>query len=175
MADKRDCWTTEGLGATRVSDDLEYKGYTGSVEFSREDRLFFGKILFIDSLLMFHGQTVDELEAAFQETVDRYLAHCETTGKSPNKPYSGTFNVRIGSDRHKALAEVAYRSRVSINEIICKAIDCYLPHGGAPVLVTNHHHHEMVVKVLREEEVTFATQPFALSEPQWKIWSAQQH
>ena len=48
-------------------------------------------------------------------------------------------------------------------------------HGGAPGLVTNHHHDEMVVKVLREEEVTFATQPFALSRPQWKISSAQQH
>ncbi len=38
------------------------------------------------------------LKANFQAAVDRYLAFCEKTGKAANKPYIGTFNVRVGSD-----------------------------------------------------------------------------
>ena len=34
-----------------MSNTMDYKGYTGSVEFSPEDRLFFGKVLGIKALI----------------------------------------------------------------------------------------------------------------------------
>ncbi len=105
-----------------MSDNLEYKGYRGSIEYSREDHLFFGKVLFIDSLLMYHGTSVDEIEQAFKETVDAYLDHCERTGKSPNKPYSGTFNVRIGPDLHRDAVQIAAIQGMSLNQFVGDAI-----------------------------------------------------
>lgn len=106
-----------------MSNELEHRGYKGSVEYNSEDRILFGKVLFIDSLLMYHGATVDEIEAAFRETVDSYLQHCEATGKQPNKPYSGSFNVRVGAERHRAAAQLAYRKGCSLNEVVCQALD----------------------------------------------------
>jgi predicted HicB family RNase H-like nuclease len=36
---------------------LNYKGYTGSIEYSREDDLFFGKVPGIRSLISYEGKT----------------------------------------------------------------------------------------------------------------------
>jgi hypothetical protein len=48
-----------------MSKPLIYKGYAASIEFDPEDRLFFGRITGIADIVTFHGETVDELFAAF--------------------------------------------------------------------------------------------------------------
>jgi predicted HicB family RNase H-like nuclease len=40
----------------------------------------------IKDIVGFHGSTVDELEQAFHESVDNYLAICEETGRPPKSP-----------------------------------------------------------------------------------------
>lgn len=109
-----------------MSDDLSYKGYKGSVEYSAADRVFHGKVLFIDSLLMYHGASVDELESSFEDTVDSYLAHCERTGKEPNKPYSGSFNVRTSPELHRQTAQRAHSEKTSLNDIVVKSLNAYI-------------------------------------------------
>ena len=52
---------------------MKYKDFDGSIETSYEDRIMFGKILFINDLIMYEGNSIDELEQSFHETVDRYL------------------------------------------------------------------------------------------------------
>ena len=52
-------------------------------------------LLVIRDIVTFHGETVDELEKAFKEAVDDYLATCEKPGVKPNKPYSGKLTLRI--------------------------------------------------------------------------------
>lgn len=68
---------------------LTYKGYAARVEFDAEDRIFCGRIAGIKDIVSFHGKTVDELVAAFEEAVDDYLETCEKLGQHPDKPYSG--------------------------------------------------------------------------------------
>ena len=53
---------------------LSYKGYSGSAEISIEDNCLHGKIEFINDLVTFEGATPIELQSAFEEAVDRYLA-----------------------------------------------------------------------------------------------------
>lgn len=106
-----------------ASTELTYKGYTGSIEVSVEDERLHGRLLFINDLITYEGNTVEEVKVAFQEATDRYIAYCAKTGKPANKPYSGTFNVRVGSERHRTLAQFANRKKISINEAICNAID----------------------------------------------------
>lgn len=55
---------------------LSYKGYTGTVNFSEKDSVFFGKMEGIDGLVNFEGESVAELTNAFHEAVEEYLAHC---------------------------------------------------------------------------------------------------
>jgi len=53
---------------------MHYKGFYGSTDSSIEDGCLFGKLEFIDPLINYQGDTVQELEAAFMATVDDYLA-----------------------------------------------------------------------------------------------------
>ena len=75
---------------------LKYKGYTGSVEYSEEDKCLFGKVqgMAKDSIT-YEGSTVEELTKDFEEAIDDYLALCEEKGIEPRKPYSGVLNVRL--------------------------------------------------------------------------------
>ncbi len=68
-----------------MKDVMEYKDYIGSVHFEADDEIFFGKIEAINDLVMFEGQSVQELKKAFHDAVDDYLATCEKMGREPNK------------------------------------------------------------------------------------------
>ncbi|RGR63411.1 antitoxin HicB [Agathobacter rectalis] len=60
-----------------MNNNMEYKGYLGSVEFSEEEAIFFGKIMNIRSLISYEGKNVMELSEQFREAVDEYSSICE--------------------------------------------------------------------------------------------------
>lgn len=60
-----------------MNNNMEYKGYLGSVEFSEEEAVFFGKIMNIRSLISYEGKNVKELSEQFREAVDEYSSICE--------------------------------------------------------------------------------------------------
>ncbi len=49
---------------------LIYKEFIGTVSYSSDDRIFYGKIEGIDDLITFEGTTVEELESAFKFMID---------------------------------------------------------------------------------------------------------
>lgn len=106
-----------------TSSKLLHQGFAGSVEVSTEDCCLHGRILFIDDIVTYEGQTVPELKVNFQAAVDRYLAYCKRTGKPANKPYSGTFNVRVGPALHKKAAVAAQAAGMNLNEYILAALN----------------------------------------------------
>lgn len=60
-----------------MNNNMEYKGYLGSVEFSEEEAVFFRKIMNIRSLISYEGKNVMELSEQFREAVDEYSSICE--------------------------------------------------------------------------------------------------
>ena len=60
-----------------MSSLLLYKNYNGTVEYSKKDNCLFGKVVGIKSLLSYEGNSVQELEQDFQNTIDEYLADCK--------------------------------------------------------------------------------------------------
>lgn len=53
---------------------LEYKGYKGSVEYSKKDNCWFGKVQGMGKdLIAYEGQTLDELRKDFEDGIDSYL------------------------------------------------------------------------------------------------------
>lgn len=102
---------------------MQYKGFYGSIEASVEDGCLFGKLEFIEPLVNYEGETVQEIKAAFHEAVDDYLKTCEEMGIEPQKPYKGTFNVRIGRDLHRAAAIAAKQKNINLNELVKRAIE----------------------------------------------------
>jgi len=65
---------------------LEYRGYVGSIEFSKADEVLFGKLQGIRSLVSYEGKTVKELLDDFRKAVDNYLKICSEKETSPEKP-----------------------------------------------------------------------------------------
>lgn len=49
---------------------MTYKGYVARIEYSDADNAFVGHIAGIRDVVGFHGETVNELRAAFEEAVD---------------------------------------------------------------------------------------------------------
>ena len=104
-------------------DYLEYKGYKGSVEYSKEDNCLFGKVQGLSKeLITYEGQTLEELRKDFDEGVDSYLAFCKEEGVAPAKPYSGKLNLRMSSELHSRVAAIVAATGTTINDFINKAI-----------------------------------------------------
>jgi len=102
---------------------MTYKGYTARIEFDAEDRIFFGRLAGIRDIVTFHGETVDELEGAFKEAVDDYLATCAKLGDKPKKPYSGNLTLRIPPSVHAAIATAAETSGKSLNKWVADILN----------------------------------------------------
>lgn len=58
-----------------MNNTMEYKGYVGSVEFSEEDVIFYGKVMGIRSLISYEGENARELVEDFHEAVDDYILY----------------------------------------------------------------------------------------------------
>ncbi len=102
---------------------MTYKGYLGSVSFSENDGVFFGKIEGINGLVNFEGESVKELTEAFHEAVDDYLAYCKDEGIEPDKSYSGILNVRLTPAIHRQIAMLARQAGMTLNAYIKDALE----------------------------------------------------
>lgn len=109
-----------------MSNTIEYKGYVGSVKFSQEDGVFFGKVMGLRALLSYEGSTAAELLADFHSAVDDYLALCQAEGKEPERAFKGSFNVRISPELHKKLAVRAASQQMSLNSYVVQALTNYV-------------------------------------------------
>lgn len=106
-----------------MSNLLSYKNYNGTVEYSKEDKCLYGKVIGLKSLLSYEGDSVQDLEIDFQNVIDDYLNDCEERGVQPEQPYKGTFNVRISPDLHRTIATYAIEHGKSLNAAVEEAIE----------------------------------------------------
>ena len=109
--------------------NLEYKGYTGTIEYSQEDKLLYGKVLGIRGLISYEGSTGQKLEKGFQEAIDIYLTDCKEMGIKPEKAFKGSFNVRVSAEIHKAAALQARDQNTSLNNLVAHFIELGLDKG----------------------------------------------
>lgn len=105
-----------------MNNTMEYKGYVGSVEFSEEDALFFGKVLGVRALISYEGENARDLVEDFHSAVDDYLELCAAEGVEPEKAYKGSFNVRISPELHKKAAIAAMAKQISLNRFVEESI-----------------------------------------------------
>lgn len=76
----------------RIGTFVEYKGYTGSIEYSPEDKIHYGSLLYIKDFINYEANTVEDLFDEFHKAVDDYLSMCESIQKQPDIP--SPINVR---------------------------------------------------------------------------------
>ena len=108
-----------------MSNTMTYQGYTTSMTFDADDKIIVGRVLDVDDIISFHGESVAEFEAVFHAAVDGYVAACEELGSAPEKPASGKMMLRIAPTVHAAALKAAARHGVSLNkwaeQALCEA------------------------------------------------------
>ena len=101
---------------------MNYKGYIGKVELDDEAGILSGVVVNTKDVITFQGESVGEIQKAFEDSVDDYLKWCEDDGVSPEKPFSGKLNVRLKPETHKNAAIQAKLKGISLNSFIEQAI-----------------------------------------------------
>lgn len=100
---------------------VRYRDYQGSVDF--EDNKLVIRVLHIDDLITTEVESAADVEAAFAELVEDYLATCAEVGKEPARPFKGLFNVRVPPDLHRQAAFAAARNEVTLNSFVTTALE----------------------------------------------------
>ena len=101
---------------------MTYKGYNAIVTYDERDHIFHGHLTDTYDDVYFEGESVQELERAFHEAVDDYLAYCAETDREPTKVFSGRLNVRMDVGLHRRAHVVAKRRGLSLNRLITEAL-----------------------------------------------------
>ena len=104
---------------------LEYKGYYGSIEYSKEDNCLFGKVIGLskENCITYEGVSAEDLFNDFKAGIEHYLDFCQRKGIKPKKSYNGVLNIRIPSETHCRIAAYAESHGTSINSFIRDSIE----------------------------------------------------
>lgn len=106
---------------------MEYKGYVGKVEYDDQASLFHGEVINTKDVITFQGRSVEELQQALQASVEDYLDFCKSRGESPDKPYSGTFTLRLDPELHRQIHIYAKQENKSVNRWVTDTLESALP------------------------------------------------
>jgi predicted HicB family RNase H-like nuclease len=108
-------------------DLLHYKGYRGNVAYSEADNCLFGKVLGLtNSLILYEGNSINELKEDFETGIDHYLEGCEEDGIQPEKPFNGVLNIHIPCDIHFRVAKYVENHGTSIDDFVRDSIETRL-------------------------------------------------
>ncbi len=103
---------------------LTYKGYQAKVTYE-DDRLVV-QVLHIDDFLTTECTSATGVKESFHDLIDDYLAECESLGREPNKPFKGSFNVRMSPGLHRQAALAAKLDDKSLNAWVVSCVEAKL-------------------------------------------------
>jgi predicted HicB family RNase H-like nuclease len=107
----------------KAVDVLTHRGFIGSVRFSAQDDVFFGKVEGVNDLITFEGDSVKELKDAFRYVVDEHIKDCEDENIPIEKSYKGSFNLRLTPELHRRAAITAKARGSTLNSFVREAIE----------------------------------------------------
>lgn len=105
---------------------LEHRDIKGTVEFDQETKMFFGKLIGVNGLVMYEAENAQEFEKNFISAVDEYIQMCEENGMPIKRDFKGVFNVRTSPENHERLFTISEGRGLKLNAIINEALDYYL-------------------------------------------------
>ena len=108
---------------------MEYKGYNAVVTYDNDLGVLHGEVIDTRDVITFQGRSVDDLQEAFENSVDDYLKFCEERGREPDKPFSGKVALRLDPETHRMIVGAARTGGKSLNTWIVDAIGNELNRG----------------------------------------------
>lgn len=110
---------------------MTHRGYEARIEFDDRDGMLHGQVAGIRDVVTFAGRSVDQVAAAFRDSVDDYIEFCEGDGKEPERPFSGELSVRISPGLHRVLDEIASKEQMSVDAWIAKRLQAEYATAGS--------------------------------------------
>jgi predicted HicB family RNase H-like nuclease len=101
---------------------MKYKNYIGVIEYDDEDQTFHGRVANIRDVVTFEGDSVAALRRAFRDSVEDYLAFCQSRGEQPDRPFSGKFVTRMSPELHRQASLAAAKARMSLNSWLANVV-----------------------------------------------------
>ena len=65
---------------------MQYRDYTGSINYSAADWVYYGQVLGIKGLISYEGKTLAALRQDFARAIDDYLEMCRQHDEMPQNP-----------------------------------------------------------------------------------------
>jgi predicted HicB family RNase H-like nuclease len=109
---------------------MQYKGYTGRVEFDDKADIFHGEVIGLRDVITFQGRTAKEVKKAFRDSVDDYLELCSKRGEEPERPFTGKLMLRLTPELHRKVYVAAKEAGTSLNAWITQALAHETEHAG---------------------------------------------
>jgi predicted HicB family RNase H-like nuclease len=97
---------------------MTHEGYIAVLDIDENAGIIHGRVSNARAVLTFEAASLNELKAAFMDTIADYKEWCIERGVEPQKPYSGTLSLRLEPDLHRRVAEKAAQSGESISAFI---------------------------------------------------------
>ena len=102
---------------------MEYKGYVGIPEVDTEAGIIHGEVVNTRDVITFQATNLRDLDKAFRESVDDYLAFCAKRGETADKPFSGKFVLRLSPEVHRKAFIAARHARKSLNAWVAEVLE----------------------------------------------------
>lgn len=101
---------------------MKYKNYIGHIEFDDKAEIFHGEVINTRDVITFQGKSVKEIKQSFVQSIEDYLEFCQERGESPERPFSGKFNLRLDPSLHQRAFIAAKQAGISLNQWVSQAI-----------------------------------------------------
>lgn len=111
-----------------MTDTLDYRGFSGSVEYSAEDKILYGQVLGIRGLISYEGSSVEELEECFRAAVDDFLADVESGAAS--LMLTTPLQVKLDTPLAERAVRYAQAHHLNVDSLVEQAVERYLEHAA---------------------------------------------
>jgi predicted HicB family RNase H-like nuclease len=101
---------------------VKHKDYIGAIDIDVDAGCLYATAIGMRDVITAQGATVAELNTAFAESVEDYLAFCEEDGVAPEAPVSGKLHARIGATMHYRLKRIAGGRGASMNDELVRLL-----------------------------------------------------
>lgn len=101
---------------------MTYEGYVPTVWYEPDDRLFHGYAEGDRHMIHFAGASVDELEQAFRDSVEDYLAWRRERGEEPRSPHDPKHLARVRDDARGVIEAAAAAAKQPVEKWVDDAL-----------------------------------------------------
>lgn len=99
------------------------QGYRAVVHYDPEINLFRGEFTGLNGGADFYADNVKALREEGERSLAAFLEVCKEQGITPEKSFSGKFQVRVPETLHQQAADIARTRGQSLNQFVATAIE----------------------------------------------------